>query len=113
VREPSGEITPAILAALPTPDLALAEANSNVKVMHRKWSDAEVYFFFNESDQPQRIVASVNGFGRAQVWNTMSVRIDNLPGATEQNGVTKFPLELEKYGAKLIVIGSPAVAAAR
>jgi hypothetical protein len=81
--------------------------------MHRQWRDADVYFFFNENDQAQSITATMQGAGTTQLWDTRAARVQNLSEAQAQNGTIKLPIQLEKYGARLIVIGAPAVVAAR
>src|SRR5208283_3211866 len=49
--EPSGDITPRVLAALPAPDVKLDSEFPRLTYTHRSWSDADMYFFFNESDK--------------------------------------------------------------
>lgn len=105
VLEPTGEVSEKVLAALPKSDVVFDQPNLAVKVMHRTWRDSEVYFFFNESDQKQTCNASVIGRGSPQLWDAYNAKISPIAGTASSNGSTKFPLEFEPYGAKLIVIG--------
>lgn len=102
--EPSGEVTPAVLAALPKSDVAFDAPCADVKVMHRTWKNAEVYFFFNESDKPQKVSATLAGSGNIQQWNAENATMTAAAGATSQGGSTHLPLDLEGYGARFIVI---------
>ena len=59
--ESAGDITARVIAALPKPDVALDSPCLALKYTHRTWRDADLYFFFNESDQPQSRTVSVAG----------------------------------------------------
>jgi hypothetical protein len=115
--KPAGDFSFAIhdklIESLPPADVSLTPAAPAVKVMHRKWRDADVYFAFNESDQPQTLTATLAGRGTAQVWNAWDASIKPADGARQHAGNVQLPLSLEPHGAKLIVIGVPAVAAAQ
>ncbi len=111
--EASGEITPALLASLPKPDVSFAATCEPVKVMHRKWKDADVFFAFNEIDQPQSVDATLVGSGQVQQWDAQDATIKNVASASSQNGQVKLKLELGPHEAKLIVIGAPGVALAQ
>jgi hypothetical protein len=42
--EPSGEITPRVIAALPKPDVKLDQPFQRLTYSHRTWSDGDLYF---------------------------------------------------------------------
>ena len=67
--EPSGDITPRVIAALPKPDVKLDAAFARLTYTHRSWRDAEMYFFFNESNKAESRMATIAGHGQAQVWD--------------------------------------------
>ncbi len=67
--EPSGDITPRVIAALPKPDVKLDAEFPRLTYAHRSWSDAEMYFFFNESNKEESRMATIAGHGQAQVWD--------------------------------------------
>jgi hypothetical protein len=97
IREPLGELTPRILEALPHPDVALDRPCAAVKALHRRWRDADAYFFFNESDEGQSRRATLEGRGQVQVWDAASGRIEPLSGATSKNSSVHLPLDLAPY----------------
>jgi hypothetical protein len=105
VREPSGEVTPRVLEALPPPDVALDRPCPALKYLHRSWRDAGLYFFFNESGEKQSRTALVEGRGRAQLWDAATGRIEALVGAPAVGGSLPVPLTFEPYESKFIVIG--------
>jgi hypothetical protein len=105
VVEPASEITAQVLAALPQPDVALDPPAPAVKYVHRRWRDAEAYFFFNESDQPQSLKAVLEGAGKVQLWDAASGAISLLAGATQEKHSVRVPLDLPPYGSKIVVIG--------
>ena len=107
VREPSGTLTPRVLAALPPPDVALDQPCPAVKYLHRRWRDADVYFFFNESDQPQARQVTLAGGGRVESWDANSGGI-SLARDPENlsDGTVRLPLELAPYATLCIVVGA-------
>ena len=103
--EPTASITDRVLAALPEPDVKLDSPCAPLKYMHRSLKDGELYFFFNESDQPQTRTATVFGTGRAQVWDAASGTIQPVAGATGGRGSVAVPLNLGPQESCFIVIG--------
>jgi hypothetical protein len=110
------EITPRVLAALPAPDVATDPPAPWLKYNHRRLKDAELYFFFNEGEQPLSLKTTVANSGtarQAQQWDAVSGTIEPWAGATFANGRTTLPLELQPWGTKIVMVGSsPASAAA-
>jgi hypothetical protein len=53
------------LALLPT-DVKLDQPSTSIKYLHRKLKDADMYFFFNESDQPVSRNVTLYGKGTVQ-----------------------------------------------
>jgi hypothetical protein len=111
-HEPSGEITAAVLAALPKADVVLDEPAPAVKVMHRKLADADVYFFFNEGEEKQTREAQLAGKGDVWLWDANTGAIARLAGARSNLGAARIPLVLDRYEAKIIVIAAAAPAVA-
>jgi hypothetical protein len=105
VREPSGEVTAACLAALPPPDVSLDQPAPGLKVTHRRLADAEVYFFFNEGQEPVTRTVALAGRGAVQSWDATTGRITPVAGAESAGATVKFPLTLAAGEARFIVIG--------
>jgi hypothetical protein len=110
--EPSGDITPAVLAALPKPDVKLDADFPRLTYTHRQWTDGDMYLFFNESNKRESRVATIAGHGTAQDWDLATGEIHPIAGATASSkrgespadGV-KISLVLAPYEAKVIVVG--------
>jgi hypothetical protein len=105
--EPKSEITDQVLAALPAPDVATDQATTWLKYNHRRLKDADLYFFFNEGEQPLSLKTTVMNSGtarQAQQWDTTSGKIEPWAGAAFANGKTTLPLELPAWGTKIVVI---------
>jgi hypothetical protein len=105
LTEPSGDITPRVLAALPKPDVTLDAEFPRLTYTHRSWSDAEMYFFFNESNKEESRVATIAGRGQAQVWDLGTGEIHAMAAATAEGDSVRFPLVLGPYEAKVVVVG--------
>jgi hypothetical protein len=73
---------------------------------HRKWTDGDMYYFFNESNQSESRVATIEGKGVAQEWDLATGEIHPLASAVHEGpDVVKIPLVLAPYEAKVIVVG--------
>jgi hypothetical protein len=105
VLEPAAEITARVVEALPKPDVALDRPCPPITYNHRSLLDAEVYFFFNESNQRQSRTAILAGGGQPQVWDAGTGTIHAMTGATVGNGTVAVPLSLDPHEAILIVLG--------
>jgi hypothetical protein len=103
--EASGDITPAVLAALPKPDVKLDAEFKRLTYTHRKWTDGDMYFFFNESDKAETRVATIAGRGTAQDWDLGTGEIHAMAGASSDADGVRIPLVLGPYEAKVIVVG--------
>jgi hypothetical protein len=77
-----------------------------VKYLHRRWRDADLYFFFNESDQPQTRQATLSGGGPVRVWDANAGTIGPADNTAAGNGTVRLRLELEPFGTRFIVVGA-------
>jgi hypothetical protein len=107
--EKSGDITPAVLAALPPKDVKLDAAFPRLTYTRRTWNDGDMYYFFNEGDQPESRMATITstfaGHGKAQAWDLATGEIHPLSAATSVGDAVTFPLVLGPYEAKVVVVG--------
>jgi hypothetical protein len=104
--EPSGEITPRVIAALPKPDVKLDRPFRRLTYTHRTWSDGDLYFFFNESTKTESRVVTIAGHGTAQDWDLGTGEIHPMAGATaDGNDAVRIPMTLAPYEAKVVVVG--------
>jgi hypothetical protein len=97
---------------LPPPDVSLAGAQPAVRYQHRRWADADLYFFFNEGADRVMAEATVEGRGDAQVWNAETAEIRALPAPAAEGGRIRVPLTLDGWESKFIVVGRDLPAAA-
>lgn len=106
--EPAGDITARVLAALPTPDVRLDSECTACTYLHRSWRDGEMYFFFNEGTHRESHVATLAGTGQVQEWDlgTGTIHPIGRPQNQSGGGTAQFPLVLEPYEARVIVIGA-------
>jgi hypothetical protein len=103
--EASGDITPAVLAALPAPDVKVDAEFKRLTYTHRKYADGDFYFFFNESDQAETRSVTLAGRGAAQDWDMLTGEIHAMTGAAKDGDGVKVPLVLGPYESKAIMIG--------
>jgi hypothetical protein len=104
IHEPSGNLTDAVLSALPAPDVKFDQPRPTIKYTHRRAADSDIYFFFNESAQPQSATATLAGTGSAQIWDGSTGAIQP-PVATAANGSVTLPLALAGGESRFIIVG--------
>lgn len=90
------------LSMLPT-DVKLDQPSTSIKYLHRKWKDTDLYFFFNESDQPVSRNITVSTKGNAEEWNANTGTTQPLK-ASASNGSMQLPISFAPYETKFIVI---------
>jgi hypothetical protein len=103
--EPSGDITPQVIAALPKPDVKLDAEFPRLTYTHRSWRDADMYFFFNESNKAESRMATIAGHGQGQSWDLGTGEIHTMAAATAAGDLVRFPLVLGPYETKVVVVG--------
>ena len=86
--------------------MALDSPCPALKYTHRSWRDADLYYFFNESDKPQSRLADLSGHGQPQAWDATTGEIHPMTGATAAKDSLRIPLVLQPYEAKIVVIGA-------
>ena len=85
--EPAAEITAQVLAALPAPDVATDQATTWLKYNHRRVKDADLYFFFNEGEQPLSLKTTVAS-GGVNVTSLAAGSYALTAQATDNGGAT-------------------------
>lgn len=108
IQEPSGQLTAPVKAALPPPDVALDQPSLPVKYLHRTLQAGELYFFFNESDQPQQRQVTLQGEGQVQLWHAATGQIENSTGTSPRKGYTQTALTLGPHETRFILIDASA-----
>jgi hypothetical protein len=85
-------------------DVVLDNIYPSIKYLHRQWKDADLYFFFNEGKENIKTNATLNGNGKAEIWDASSSNIFPLNNAISKNGKVNFSLELNAHATKFIII---------
>jgi hypothetical protein len=104
-KENSGKLTPAVIKAITASDVKLNKPAPSIKYLHRRWKDAEMYFFFNEGDTDQTVQATIAGSGKAEVWDAFAGKIDPLKVNSKSQGTVEVPLHLKAHETRFIVTG--------
>ncbi|HVS69948.1 MAG TPA: glycosyl hydrolase [Phycisphaerae bacterium] len=102
--EPTPELTDKVLAALPAPDVKLDQPCPPIKYIHRSLKDGDVYFFFNESDQPQSRNVTLAGAGTPQLWDPSIGQIEPLANFSHTADSTTLPITLQGQESRFIVL---------
>jgi alpha-L-rhamnosidase len=92
------------------PDVALAPAVPDVGFVHRKTSDAEIYFLANTSNTPHQLKATFRVAGmNAEIWNPFTGNVESIDAEKGAPEGTTVSLELEPYGSRVLVFSRRAL----
>jgi len=105
--EPTVEISSGVRAALPSPDIVIDQDAPGLRYNHRRIKDADIYYVFNETDQPTNLRTQLATTGQlAQVWDGDTGKISPLPDVTFAAGQARLTLQLAPWEARVIVISN-------
>jgi hypothetical protein len=103
LKEPSGQLTRSVLDFLSPPDARLDKNIPGIKYLHRRWKDANMYFFFNESNEEQTANLTLSGSRKAQLWDAFTGEIKPIAITGSSGGTIDMPLHLDPYQTKFII----------
>jgi hypothetical protein len=99
-----GQILAAINAAVIEPAVQLDEGDTALKVMKRRWRDADVYLFFNEGNQESEHTVTLFSKGHlVKVWDAQS-GTRALLESTQKGGRLAVQLKMHPYETRLLVV---------
>ncbi|HKV47352.1 MAG TPA: glycosyl hydrolase [Candidatus Acidoferrales bacterium] len=97
-------ILAALRSAVPEATVRLDSADPALKVMKRRWADADVYLLFNEGPQPSEHTVTLASKGSTvQSWNAQTAAIEPI-NPTRQAGSLSVRLKLDPYATSVLVV---------
>ncbi len=93
-----------LVQLLPSPDFMLKKNIPELKYNHRKFSDGELYFVFNEGDTALDTEAILLGEGKAHLWNATTGEIKEIKQILVGNNQGQVHLHLAPWETQVIVI---------
>jgi hypothetical protein len=103
-KNASGILNADVIANISKRDVQFDKAIPGIKYLHRKWKDADLYFFFNESDEQQNVNVTLSGTGKASLWDAYTGNIKPLK-VQSAAGYLKMPFHLDAHETRFIVVG--------
>jgi hypothetical protein len=87
-------------------------ADENLRFIHRRAGDAEIYFVSNQAAQEKIVNCSFRVEGKIpELWHADTGRRETTAFYTTQNGVTTLPLHLDTVGSVFVIFRQSAAAA--
>jgi len=112
----TGALPPATVSAslnLPKDAEFAGPLDANIAWIHRRTSDADLYFVANRTDRAQEIQARFRVAGKeAEIWHPDTGAIEPA-GYTIENGLTTVPLHLDQRESVFVVFRKAASAQSR
>lgn len=94
--------------------LPAVPAGGELRYLHRRTSDAEIYFVFNHSDRDVAGDFNFRTGGRVpELWNAVTGTRTDAPGYRTASAGTTVPLQLEPHGSLFVVFRRAATSPAR
>ncbi len=81
-------------------DVTVSNPAPGLKYQHRRWKDADIYFFFNEGKAPLDLTVTLEGRGPVTTWNAENGTVESM--AASGSGLR---LSITGYGTKFLVVG--------
>jgi hypothetical protein len=98
------EILAALNAAVIEPTVRLDAADTALKVMKRRWKDADVYLFFNEGAKPSDYAVTLFSRGSSvEAWDAQTGTVTPAD-STRKSGYLDMQLKLQPYETRVIVV---------
>jgi hypothetical protein len=98
------------LRSLSRPDVSLSAAASAIGFVHRRTSDADIYFLANTSNARQSVKAALRVTGaQAEWWDPFSGGVSAANTEPGPEGMTTVSLDLEPYGSRVLVFSKSAL----
>jgi hypothetical protein len=99
-----GEVLAAVNAAVIAPVVRLDAADTALRVMKRRWKDADVYLFFNEGAQARTHTVTLISKGRiVETWDPQTATVTPLQ-FTRTGENMAVQLKLAAYESRVIVV---------
>lgn len=111
-------LKPDFQAVLPGQDLAeeqakladdFATSKKEVRYIHRKIDDGDLYFIASQSEQPEEATLQFRVSGKIpELWDPVTGERTTLSHYNDDGTVTKINLNLDPYGSRFVLFRTPA-----
>ena len=98
------EILAALREAVPDPTVHVDSTDGALKVMKRRWKDADVYLLFNEGAKPCDHEVTLTSKGRSvHAWDAQTGSVAPVP-FTRKHGELAVHLQMQPYETRFLVV---------
>jgi hypothetical protein len=93
-----------LIENLQQPDFKTEKFLPEIKFNHRKFSDGDLYFIFNEGDQAVETDLTLSGKGNVRLWDAVSGDISEIKQVSKHDRQVGLHLSLASCETKIVVI---------
>ena len=98
------EVLAAIASAVVAPVVRMDAPDTALRVMKRRWKDADVYLVFNEGSQASKHAITLMAKGRmVEAWDAQTGSVTSVEAA-RRGGHSVIDLDLKPYATRVIVV---------
>ena len=102
------------LNRLLAPDVSFSPAIPELGFIHRRTTDAEIYFVANTSNTPHKVKATFRIAGmKPELWNAFDGTVEPASIESQSTSGITLGLELEPYGSRVIVFSRRTLAGSK
>jgi hypothetical protein len=103
-QEVPGEVLLTLQSNVIAPVVQLDSADTALKVMKRRWKNADLYLFFNEGPEASNHEIRLMSTGSfAEIWDPQTAEISRVK-STRQDGNLRVKLPLQPYETRVVII---------
>jgi len=104
VQEVPADVLTAVESATVAPAIKLDAVDTSLRVMKRRWKDADVYLFFNEGAQACSHAVTLMSTGRmVEAWDPQTATVQHV-SITTSHGNPVVAMKLAAYETRVLVV---------
>src|SRR5206468_3965459 len=102
-----------VLTEIQAPDAAISPSGKDFGFVHRKTTDADIYFVANTSNQQRDVQITFRSVGKPEIWDAMNGTAFAADAVQQTVDKTIIALKFEPYRSYVVVLSKNSSAPVR